>query len=421
MRPSIPALLILSVVIACADGDDTPSATEGDWVTERSISGDTTIVRTIAGNLDSITHTLTLEWRTHESDAEQMNIGSISQMAVGRDGRVFMYDSQRSSLQMIDSAGKFLRSIGRRGEGPGEYRNVRGLTTLPDGRVALWDSQLSRITLFDPDSDARHMWQVTRRTFSTTEPSLLSDTAGFLYLIHPVTPRPEGQRTGRPGLIRFDSHGTTIDSLLPPDSDLVVQQVNATSFGVNVAYDVPYAPRVVWTWSPLGYLVAGRSDRYAIDLIHPDGRVVRIERDGDPPPVEKEVRESATARLTAEIVHVSPSWRWNGPPVPEIKPFFNTISVTQEGRIWVHVNQPSQRVVFDSPPQPPGTPPRTGWSAPIAHDFFEADGTFLGRLRAPQGATMRVIRGNHVWGILRDEDGVQSVARWRITPGFRGQ
>jgi hypothetical protein len=57
---------------------------------------------------------------------------------------------------------------------------------------------------------------------------------------------------------------------------------------------------------------------------------------------------------------------------------------------------------------------------PVVFDVFEADGRYIGQVRAPRGFSMNpqpIARGDHVWAVFRDELDVNYVARFRIGPG----
>ena len=47
-----------------------------------------------------------------------------SQVAVDRRGRILITALRQSEMSVFDSTGKFLRTVGRRGEGPGEYGSI---------------------------------------------------------------------------------------------------------------------------------------------------------------------------------------------------------------------------------------------------------------------------------------------------------
>ena len=52
---------------------------------------------------------------------------------------------------------------------------------------------------------------------------------------------------------------------------------------------------------------------------------------------------------------------------------------------------------------------------------FEPSGRYLGRVAAPARATVKSMRGDHIWVIERDSLDVQQVIRYRVVPGFGEQ
>ncbi len=49
----------------------------------------------------------------------------MSHVALNRLGRILVSGTRQSEISVFDSTGKFLRTLGREGEGPGEYRSIR--------------------------------------------------------------------------------------------------------------------------------------------------------------------------------------------------------------------------------------------------------------------------------------------------------
>ena len=116
----------------------------------------------------------------------------------------------------------------------------------------------------------------------------------------------------------------------------------------------------------------------------------------------------------------APDWTWNGPPIPDHKPFFGDLVAGRDGRIWVAV--PTEARAVENPdhdPEDPSSAPVL-WRAPPRYDVFEADGTYLGAVTPPAGfstSTRPVFDGDYVWAVTHDELGVSRVVRFRIVVG----
>lgn len=78
--------------------------------------------------------------------------GSISGVARADDGRLFVSDFSTYNVRVFDSSGTFLRRLGERGEGPGEFERPRVFTLIEDSELLVQDGRQARVTVFDTDT-----------------------------------------------------------------------------------------------------------------------------------------------------------------------------------------------------------------------------------------------------------------------------
>ena len=79
-----------------------------------------------------------------------------------RDGGFLVVDGDLQALKFFDSRGAYLKSLGREGDGPGEFRGLYRVAELEDGRIAALDLALARVTIFSTDGDPDHTYQIPR-------------------------------------------------------------------------------------------------------------------------------------------------------------------------------------------------------------------------------------------------------------------
>jgi hypothetical protein len=79
------------------------------------------------------------------------------------DGRVAGFDGARGSIRIFGLDGTEQRSIGRTGEGPGEFRSVSMMAVVPGDTLVATDRSTSRITVVAPDSGMIRMLQASLR------------------------------------------------------------------------------------------------------------------------------------------------------------------------------------------------------------------------------------------------------------------
>ena len=67
------------------------------------------------------------------------------------DGRLVVLNRSSRQLLMFGRDGEFLRSVGRRGEGPGEFVDPIELGVIGGDSIVVWDWGLGRLVLFGAD------------------------------------------------------------------------------------------------------------------------------------------------------------------------------------------------------------------------------------------------------------------------------
>jgi hypothetical protein len=347
--------------------------------------------------------------------AEELMFTSISHLRVGVDGKIWIFDSV---LRLYDSTGKFLRQAGRRGIGPGEYERVMGLVILPNGNAVLWDGDRSVLRVYssegDPVTDLRVPVAHAPGLADFMQNTLLYDTTGYVYL----RGRTGG---GSRGLIRIALDGSATDTIAPPGFGLKSWSASAFRDGGGTSSTVDHLPEEMWTLSPLGYFVVARSDQYALHLLHPGGKVMRIERGGEPAPLADGEWDEQFESIIPSMRRYVPNWQWTG-PVPTSKPHFLGIRVADDGRLWVQVTTASEvipdaeRPTMVRPGSSTPVPYGTRFRQALVYDVFAPSGEFLGRIPVPPRASLLAMRGNHIWARTLDADDVQTVIRFRIEP-----
>ncbi len=417
LRPLLVPLVV-SLGIACVERAPQPTDAAGLATSFDSTRTDTVVARVTGAVPPEAVRRVVDELRIAPAADDTSLFAEVFEFDVTADGQLYVFDQANRTLILFDSTGAVLRRIGRRGSGPGEFASNNGMVVLPDGRLALWDSQNARVSFFTPTGDFASSW-VVPAGFSTGN-GLSADASGQLLTTRPVTAPREGEIIGRMGLRRFDANGALTDSLIPPDLPWSRVVYVARREGSTSATGPTHAPRLIWQWHPDGHFVSVSTERYVIESSRP-GRALRIERDGPPIAVSDAERAIDQARITFQLRNVDPAWTFSGPPIPSEKPPVAGLNLARDGRIWVRVSVPSVEIpeAERDPAQENRAPPRQHRDESVTYEVFEADGRFLGRVVLPWRAAWMQADGNQVWFIDRDEDGLPAVVRARIEPALR--
>lgn len=116
------------------------------------------------GKTDKGPETLELKelWRVGGYDDEDVLFGVITDIIADRDGNFYMLDSQLNEVQVYAPDGEYLRTIGREGEGPGEFRAAFNLLLLPNGNIGVLQAFPSKIIGLTPDGNPADDFQLPK-------------------------------------------------------------------------------------------------------------------------------------------------------------------------------------------------------------------------------------------------------------------
>ena len=101
------------------------------------------------------------------------------------DGRLYVADLKNDRIQVFDATGKFLRSWGKTGDGPGEFKSPAGfgidkhdnvyVTEIGNDRVQVFDKDGKFITMFGKKGPANG-------EFGNLHGMIVDDETGLIYV-----------------------------------------------------------------------------------------------------------------------------------------------------------------------------------------------------------------------------------------------
>lgn len=401
----------------------------GDWEAVSYERGDTTVVRTVAGSAWGGPRRLVERARIDPEQPDSANtIRMIAALAVGPDGDIYVADPRTPAVRSYDKSGEYRRSFKVPPDSAGAYELPNGVAVLADGRVVIRDPGTASFLVYSSRGNYLERWPHPHRIYSPLP--VMLDHKERLYTAYPFNPSaPREER--RQGLVRYSSDGTIEDTIPVPEFEYVPPALSVVSSeGDTVSFRIPLYPRAFWAWSPAGDVIQGISREYSFDVVRPDGRVVRIEREHEPVAASRSERMALYRAVDQRARQLDYRWTWRGPVVPETKPPYKSIFTDRDGRIWVLLHQPAQLRTSgaqeaDSVSATSATrenrelPSARDFVEPIVFDIFEPDGRYLGQVSAPAGFRTRpmpVIQGNTVWAAVGERRSVPSIVRFEIEP-----
>lgn len=138
-------LLTCILVAACdAAGKEMPAAAFLALAEPRETDqvGDTTLV-----DIEALENAFEISSRLVLEETEQA-ITVLPMVSVGVAGEFLLAEPREGQVNVYDRAGRLRRVVGRRGEGPGEFRAPISARRTLDGGIVVADVMLSRLTFF---------------------------------------------------------------------------------------------------------------------------------------------------------------------------------------------------------------------------------------------------------------------------------
>jgi hypothetical protein len=347
-------------------------------------------------------------------------------MAVDKANRVYVHDLNAQEgnprVDAYDANGNFLKTFGRKGSGPGEYRVVFGMAVIEDSILAAVDFGNMRIVQWLPDGTLRRTIQLDRGYTGTAWYALSSDTANLMYLRHRTwIYGPDGRALpnqppeGQPIFVRLRPDGTIADSILAPKIEPAPDP--RLYYGSYVSWE-NFVPNTSIVPTAMGGLVHGRGDKYSFTIQPAKGRPVRVvERDWKPVELTPDERSQWAAFGDAQK---NRDGTMGGYTVPKTKPAYRRLFVDAEGRIWVSLYAPASKRVLPAR-DPRLTSPRIEWLQEPVYDVFDPIGRYLGRVTLPyRTGDLVQARGDRAWFFGVGPDDEHLVTAYKLT-GIRGR
>lgn len=249
---------------------------------------------------------------------------------------IYVMDYQDQSIKVFDPNGEYIRSIGKKGEGPGEFTFVGHLTVLLDGRLLVMDSEARRISLFNSDGKyiESHHW--------TERPGRLNYATDSTCLLTVYTFEGDKPLEGRRLFVKeFDFQGNEIRSF--GEFKIEESKIHTVRRGkavISMAIYTPYSPHSIFAADPVRkYLYHCVNDQYMLEVYDKDGRVIRrFDRPYEPLPFTSKDAEEFYSRYDSRPME-SLKKMVRGMSMPTVKTITSRMLVDDSGNLWVETHE----------------------------------------------------------------------------------
>ena len=277
-------------------------------------------------------------------------------------------DQGETHVKVFDRNGTFLRSIGTKGEGPGELFNPNRIFITGGNQLVIEDfiRNLSFYTL-----DGKYI--KTQSTVSVFPIEVLLDSAGRIFAITNIK---EPDRFGKEVKLYDENlnHVKTIVSIPKPRPDPRIL--------------MPFQPEINWAIFQSNRMIISFEKDYELQIFNGQGELSR-----------KIIKEYKPVKITEENVKLRVRKVPEGRKlmVPEYFPAVHSITADEKGRIFVRTYEKAREGKY-------------------YNDVFDPEGRYIAKVALKD--RLQVWKHDKVYTIEEDEDGFQYVKRYKVTWKF---
>lgn len=293
----------------------------------------------------------------------------VQDISVDDEERIYVLDRRESHIQVFDGSGKHIRTIGRKGQGPGEIQNPFNIHISPQKQIIVNDAGSRRLLFFA--KDGKFIKQLS-----------LAKMPLFQY--------PE-----------IDSEGTIYGSLmilgLKPRTELRKYNSNLDLISVIASIEYPnlptmnpFMPLIYWGVINGDSVIWGIPTKYELQTVNSEGKVIeKIIRDYDPIKIteieKEEMKRYLAKRGYSSIIKIE---------IPKYHLAYKHISFDDEGKIIL------------------GTYEKAKDGESYYYDVFDSEGKYIAKI--PLRIQPLIWKENKLYTIEEDEEGFQVVKKYKI-------
>lgn len=294
---------------------------------------------------------------------EEYMFSQIRDIAVDEEENIYVLDLKEPHIKVFDRNGSYLRTLGRKGQGPGEIGMPTFISVTAKNEILVEDPMNRRLSYYSTDGSFIISVSTAKRTILQAKTDSLGNILGAGLNI-------EKQAFE---ISKFDPDYNYICSF---GSDPVSRDTEAYN---------PFKTPMRWTVLQNDHVMCGYPENYELQIFNPEGKTIkRIYKEYDPVEIsQKEIAEAKKGMRPGRRLEV-----------PKHHSSFIRFTITDEGRIFIQTRE------------------ITGDRERYYYDVFDRDGRYIAKI--PLKMRPRIWKRNQLYTIEEDEEGYQIVKRYKV-------
>jgi len=322
-----------------------------------------------------VTYQLEEELSIGEEEGDENYMFNQPQIVKAKeDGSIYVLDWRDICIKVYDRQGKYQRTIGQQGQGPGEFSSgFLFFDISSDGKIYIMDCRNSCVIIMDKDGDFINSFRLPGRLFE----EMKTDKNDFIYFDRTFT----DEEARKMSIHRYNSNG---DEILNYGTFKIVQPVIRRRTKSSISSSTSrIAATTVWIVDQEGKIYVGYGEKYQISVYDTNGSLsFKFGRDYTPILSKNYDGDPLHPKYVGVFSIITRHW------------FFD-----ENGNIWIE------------------TPPKEDIEE-IAYDIFSPEGIYLKRTYLKY----RILhfKDGKAYTIVTTDEGFKVVKRFRMIEQGKG-
>ena len=294
----------------------------------------------------------------------------ITTIRADDNGNIYVLDGKAEQVKVFDKNGKYLRDIGRQGQGPGEYSLPSGMHIMSENELMV-SSITRRLSFFSLNG------KFLRQISDSPDPFPFPDSKGH-FIVKTATMAAGENRITELKKLNSDLELLFTIGKLEVESTIGLKKLN------------PFSTLLFFTVLPDDCVVWGTNNEYRLTIVNTMGKTIKeIVKEFAPVRVTEEYKREYLERTDPLIRSRGISYEF-----PESFPVFRAISSDDEGRIYVWT--------FEKDDENKGY-----------YDVFDPEGIYVARIALESNPVYW--KKGKLYSVHEDEEGFQLVKRYKVS------
>jgi len=308
-------------------------------------------------------------------EIEEQMFQNINTLDVDEEGHLYILDEQAGNIKVFDASGSFQKTIGRKGQGPGEFGMPISLFLSQQNQIIVNDMGQRKVQYFDKEGNYLKEFSIADK-FLFFGPMVTSN--GDLIVTYTI-PQEKPATVLQKFNPKFESILTFTS--IPMDIPPVINIFVARSL-TSLRWAVTYNDEIIWADI--------KNPEYELRFHDTDGKLKRIiTRDYDPISITTDDKD----RLMEQTFGDNPTDQWDV-RFPDNYPPFLGFSFDDLGHLFIKR--------YDQEADEVGN----------LYDIFDSGGKYIAQMLFKMNPM--IWKKGHMYTIEEDEEGFKVVKRYKV-------